>query len=84
MGPDRPLPATFVADFSASGHRLGVRRSKEACEDQVGKAERREQSSAVLWQAAVACLAMLEQALYDTKTMPDFRAHAGLGWLHSA
>jgi hypothetical protein len=27
---------------------------------------------------------MLEQALYDTKTMPDFRAHAGLGWLHSA
>lgn len=59
-----------------------MRWSKEsASQNQVGNAEQRQQLGVVLRQAAIARLAMLEQALHDMKAMLDFRTHAGLGLL---
>jgi hypothetical protein len=52
-----------------------------ACQDQAGEAEQREQLGVVLYETAIARLAMFEQALNDMEAMLDFRSHAGLSLL---
>lgn len=49
-----------------------------AGQHQVGKGKQCEQLCVVLGQAAIACLAMLEQALDNVKAMLNLGAHAGL------
>ena len=53
--------------------------NESARQHQVGHAEQREQLGVVLRQAAIAGLAMFEQALHDMETVLDFcRGRAGI------
>lgn len=74
------MSGNIYGRLPASGFNLGVCPSKgRASEDQIGESKQRQHLSVVFRQAAIARLAMLEQALHDMEAMLEFRTHAANG-----